>query len=218
MSIKILLLEDDALFGESLVDFLEEEGCEVTLCRDGEEALQITYEQRFECYLFDINVPLVDGLTLLGELRGAHDTTPAIFLTSHTDKSVLTEAFERGGDDYLKKPFDLDELLLRIHALLRRTRGNEKRCVGNLCLDGERKIATLDGRELRLAAKEFALLALLMREAGEVVSKEMIIEALWNASENVSDGAIRVYINRLKQELEGMSIENIRGVGYRLVP
>ncbi len=218
MSTKILLLEDDALFGESLCDYLEECGCDVLHVRDGERALEATYVGRFDCYLLDINVPLLDGLALLASLRGGHDTTPAIFLTSHTDKSVLCEAFETGCDDYLKKPFDLDELWMRIGALLRRVRGDRRWCVGALCIDLERKIATIDGRELRLAAKELSLLALLMRDAGSVVSKEMIVESLWTPAEGVSDGAIRVYINRLKQELEGFSIENIRGVGYRLVP
>ncbi|MBN2894512.1 MAG: response regulator transcription factor [Campylobacterales bacterium] len=218
MSTRLLLLEDDALFGESLCDYLEECGCEVLHVRDGERALEATYAQRFDCYLLDINVPLLDGLSLLESLRSGRDATPAIFLTSHSDKSVLCDAFERGCDDYLKKPFDLDELWLRIQALLRRSRGDLHRCVGALCVDMERKIATLEGRELRLSAKELSLLALLMREAGLVVSKEMIVEALWTPSEGVSDGAIRVYINRLKQELEGFAIENIRGVGYRLVP
>jgi len=196
---------------------LEEEEFEVTRCRHGEEAIALTYANKFDIYLFDINVPLIDGVTLLDELRSTNDCTPAIFLTSYRDKETLTRAFEIGGDDYLKKPFDMDELLLRIKALIRRSQGKEKLCVKELCLDNKHKRVMYKDKEIRLAGKEFALLALFVRHKDEVVTKEMIIEALWNASESVSDGAIRVYINRLKQELESFRIENIRGVGYRFV-
>ena len=218
MSAKILLLEDDLLLGESVQDFLEEEGYSVFLCRNGQEALDLTYKERFDLYLLDINVPLVDGLSLLRDLRGADDTTPAIYLTSYQDKATLTEGFEIGADDYLKKPFDLDELLLRITALLRRLNVAPKQCLGDLCLDEMHKSVTLAGRQLNLTVKEYRLLALMMRYAEKVVTKEMITAELWSASENVSDGAIRVYINRLKSELGADKIENIRGVGYRLVP
>jgi len=217
VSFSILLLEDDLLFGESVQDFLEEEEFEVTRCRHGEEAIALTYANKFDIYLFDINVPLIDGVTLLEELRSTNDCTPAIFLTSYSDKETLARAFEIGGDDYLKKPFDMDELLLRIKALIRRSQGKEKLCVKELCLDNKHKRVMYKDKEIRLAGKEFALLALFVRHKDEVVTKEMIIEALWNASESVSDGAIRVYINRLKQELESFRIENIRGVGYRFV-
>ena len=218
MIAKIMLLEDDILFGESLQDFLEEEGFVVTLCRNGQEALELTYKERFDLYLLDINVPLVNGLELLQDLRRANDRTPAIYLTSHQDKDTMTEGFGVGADDYLKKPFDMDELLLRMMALLRRVKGSPKLCVGPLCLDEEHKSVTLDGKSLTLTVKEFQLLVLMMRNAGKVVTKEMITSKLWSASENVSDGAVRVYINRLKSELGAEKIENIRGVGYRLVP
>jgi len=214
---KVLLLEDDLLFGETLLDFLEEEGLEVHLCRNGQEAIEATYEGLFDLYLLDINVPLLNGLELLKALRQADDTTPAIYLTSHQDKETMTQGFENGADDYLKKPFDMDELLLRITALLRRSKGTLTHCVGPLCLDEEHKTVELDGRVLALTVKEFQLLALMMRHADKVVTKEMIMAELWSASENVSSGAVRVYINRLKNELGPTMIANIRGVGYRLV-
>lgn len=218
VSNKILLLEDDELFGESLVDLLEEEGYELTHCRNGQDALDATFEKQFDLYLLDINVPLLDGLTLLRELRGADDMTPAIYITSHTDKQSLEQGFEFGADDYLKKPFDMDELLLRIRALLRRSRGKEKLAVGKLLLDDAHKNITCDGEALNLSQKEYLLLALLMRHAGQTVTKEMIFEALWSSAEPVSDGAMRVYVNRLKSELGSEMIQNVRGVGYRLVP
>lgn len=217
MSTKILLLEDDLLFGESIVDLLEEEGFEITLCRNGQEALDETYKNQFDLYLLDINVPLIDGLSLLQELRRANDTTPAVYLTSHQEIETLSKAFEIGADDYLKKPFHTDELLVRIHALLRRNKGKNRVCVGELCIDELHKCILIGGKEIPFSLKEYQLMALFIRNAGEIVTKEMIMDTLWSPSEMISDGAIRVYINRLKQEIGSESIVNIRGVGYRLV-
>lgn len=206
------------LFGESIVDVLEEEGFEVTLCRNGQAALDETYKNRFDLYLLDINVPLIDGLSLLQELRRADDTTPCIYLSSHQEIETLTKAFEIGAEDYLKKPFDTDELLIRIHALLRRSKGKARHCAGELCLDETHKCVLMGGRELSFSMKEYQLMALFIRNAGEIVTKEAIMDTLWTPSEMISDGAIRVYINRLKQEIGSELIVNIRGVGYRLVP
>jgi DNA-binding response OmpR family regulator len=214
---RILLLEDDLLFGESMVDVLEEEGFEVTLCRNGQVALDEIYKSQFDLYLLDINVPLIDGLSLLKELRRADDTTPSIYLTSHQEIDILSQAFEIGADDYLKKPFHTDELLVRMQALLRRNKGKSRRCVGELCLDELHKCVLLGGKELPLSLKEYQLMALFIRHAGEIVTKEMIMDTLWSPSEMISDGAIRVYINRLKQEVGSERIVNIRGLGYRLV-
>jgi DNA-binding response OmpR family regulator len=217
MSLKLLLLEDDALFGASIQDFLEEEGFVVRLCPNGQEALNATYEEKFDLYLLDVNVPLIDGVSLLGELRGANDQTPTIFLTSHQELSVLTDAFAKGADDYLKKPFVTDELLVRIYALLRRSGHGRKLCTGELCLDVQHKCIFLGGREIVFSPKEYQLMALLIQNAGEVVTKEMMMEVLWSAAEPSSEGAIRVYINRLKQEIGNDRIINVRGMGYRLV-
>lgn len=205
------------LFGESIVDVLEEEGFEVVLCRNGQSALDETYKNHFDLYLLDINVPLIDGLSLLKELRRANDLTPTIYLTSHQEIEKLSEAFEIGADDYLKKPFNTDELLVRVHALLRRTKGKNRHCIGDLCIDELHKCILMGGKELTLSLKEYQLMVLLIRNAGEIVTKEMIMDTLWSPSEMISDGAIRVYINRLKQEVGSDLIVNVRGVGYRLV-
>ncbi|MDQ1268578.1 MAG: two-component system, OmpR family, response regulator, partial [Campylobacterota bacterium] len=119
---RVLLLEDDPLFADTLVDLLEESGFEVELAPNGQSALDKTFTQKFDLYLLDINVPLIDGTTLLKELRDSNDNTPAIFLTSHKDKEMLKKSFGSGGDDFLTKPFDSDELLLRMSALLKRVK------------------------------------------------------------------------------------------------
>ncbi len=217
MLTNILLLEDDLLFAETLTDLLEDEGFCITHAPNGQEALDLTFENKFDLYLLDINVPLLDGVTLLKELREANDTTPTIFLTSHKDKEMLAEGFLSGGDDYVTKPFDSDELILRINALLRRTKPNNSLSVGLLRHDELHKSIFYKDSELELSRKEYQLLLLLMQHANNAVPKELIVDELWSTSQSSSDGAIRVYINRLKQVVPEVPIENIRGVGYKLV-
>lgn len=217
VSSKILLLEDDPLFGESLVDMLEEEGFEVDLVPNGQAALDATFTSQYDLYLLDINVPIINGITLLQELRDAEDETPAIFVTSHKEKSKLQEGFVSGCDDYIIKPFDNDELLLRINALLRRFKKKERYCAGDLCVDNTHKTIYYNSQPLELSRKEFELLALFIAHANEIVSKEMIMDELYAAGESGSEGAVRVYINRLKQLLPEVQFDNIRGLGYKLV-
>ena len=119
---KILVLEDDELFASTVEDFLSDEGFEVDIASDGEECLELNFKKNYDLYLLDINVPKINGLDLLVQLRNSGDNTPSIFLTSYKDKDTLQTAFLNGCDDYLKKPADLDELLLRIIALLKRNK------------------------------------------------------------------------------------------------
>ena len=214
---KVLLLEDDLLFAETLIDLLEEEEYEVVHTPNGQVALDEIYKSKFDIYLLDINVPLIDGITLLEELRQADDKTPTIFLTSHKDKEILKKSFLSGADDYLRKPFDNDELLLRIEALLRRTKKEIQECVALLCHDKLHKRFFYNKKELELSKKEYELLFVLVQHVDNPVPKELIFSELWSSSETPSEGAIRVYINRLKQLLPEITIENIRGIGYRLV-
>jgi len=214
---RVLLLEDDLLFADTLIDLLEDSSMHVTHAPNGQSALDTTYSQKFDLYLLDINVPLIDGITLLKELREADDNTPAIFLTSHKDKDVLKNSFLSGADDFITKPFDTDELFLRINAILNRINSNKVNCIGLLCHDDIHKRILYDKVELDLSKKEYELLLLLMQHVNNTVPKELILDELWNRGEKGSDGAVRVYINRIKQMLPQMSIENIRGIGYKLV-
>lgn len=216
MRAAVLLLEDDLLLGETLGDLLEDEGYTVRLCRNGQEAMDATFEGKFDLYLLDINVPQINGLTLLCELRGAQDNTPAIFLTSHAQKETRREGFASGADDYVTKPFDNDELLWRIEALLRRS-GKQMPCEGRFCIDDEHHTILFDGQALAQTRKEYELLVLLIEHQGKTVTKAMIESVLWPTGEEGSDGAVRVYINRIKQQIGAEMVENIRGVGYRLV-
>jgi DNA-binding response OmpR family regulator len=217
VSIKILLLEDDLLFAETVVDLLEDEGYELEHYANGQDALDAIYKNRYDLYLLDINVPLINGIDLLKELREADDVTPSIFLTSHTEKAKLKEGFLSGCDDYITKPFDMDELLLRIQALLRRSQKESPECVGDLAHDEVHKTIRYKGKELELSQKEYGLLLLFMRHYNETLPKELILDELWSSAESGSDGVVRVYVNRLKQMLPELKFENIRGIGYKLV-
>ncbi|CAA6821995.1 MAG: DNA-binding response regulator [uncultured Sulfurovum sp.] len=213
MNYKILVLEDDKLFNDTLEDFLEEEGFEVATALDPYTALDISYEAKFDLYLFDVNLPYETGFSLLKQLRDAGDLTPTMFLTSRNDKISLTKGFDIGADDYMKKPIDLDELLLRINALLRRQRRVEQMNIGEYQLNIRAKELSLDGEVIKLGGKSIDLLLLLVERKGEVVALQEIEEHLWHTNEEASAGAVRVYMTSLKKYFS--NIENIRGVGYR---
>jgi len=216
---KILVLEDDELFASTLEDFLSDEGFEVDIANDGQECLNLNFEKNYDLYIFDINVPKINGLDLLQQLRNSSDNTPTIFLTSYKDKDTLQDAFLKGCDDYLKKPVDLDELLLRIKALLKR---NKKifdiiKLSNNLTFNPLNKRVYENDIDLNLPIKVLELMELFVENRGEIVTKEMIISKLWATSEDYSEGSIRVYINQIKKLFENKdSILNIKGVGYKI--
>ena len=214
MLVRILLLEDDSLFNETLQDFLEEEGFSLDTALDPYSALELTYERNYDLYLFDVNLPYESGFDLLKKLRQSGDVTPTIFLTSRDDKASLTQGFETGADDYMKKPIDLDELLLRIQALLRRQVRKERIIIGEYSLDMVAKALFSNNEELDVTKKAVELLVLLVQADGEVVSADMIKNRLWAAGQNASDGSLRVYITQLKKYFPD-AIVNVRGVGYR---
>ena len=216
MSIKILLLEDDKLFNETMQDFLEEEGYIVDCVLDPYSALELSYQKKYDLYLFDVNLPYENGFDLLHKLRQAGDITPTIFLTSRDDKASLKHGFGVGADDYMKKPIDLDELLLRIEALLRRQVRTERIFIGKYTLDMIAKTLLLDDKELDVTKKAVELLVLLVNAKGEVVSGENIKESLWAAGQTASDGSLRVYITQLKKYFPE-SIVNVRGIGYKWI-
>ena len=217
MPIKILLLEDDKLFNETLQDFLEEEGFELDHALDPYSALELTYKNIYDLYLFDVNLPYESGFDMLSKLRQSGDTTPTIFLTSREDKASLKEGFEIGADDYMKKPIDLDELLLRIGALMRRQVRNEKLTIGEYSLDMLSKTLYRNDEAMDVTKKAIELLVLLLQSNGEVVSSDEIKNRLWAAGKNASDGSLRVYITQLKKYFSD-NIVNVRGIGYRWIP
>ncbi len=213
---RVLVLEDDRLFNETLEDFLEEEGYETCCALDPYSALELSYRHVFDLYLFDVNLPYENGFDLLEKLRQSGDMTPTIFLTSREDKASLAKGFGSGADDYMKKPIDFDELLLRMQAVLRRQTRKERVKIGRYTLDTAAKTLYLEDEALEVTQKAIELLVLLVQADGEVVSSEEIKNRLWAAGQQASDGSLRVYVTQLKKYFP-KSIVNVRGIGYRWV-
>jgi len=213
-----MILEDDTLFAETLEDLLEEAGFATEIANDGESALEKSYEKRFDLLLLDINVPGPNGLEVLERIRAAQNNTPAIFLTSFKDKTHLHLGFEKGADDYLKKPVDPDELLLRIKALLKRSHRWSESIEIHGCryTPGSKTLVCKEHRHT-LSNKLARLLDLFLSHANEIVTRDMIMQHLWEWDEEPSLGAIRVYVNDLKKLIGKEHIENIKGVGYKLI-
>ncbi|MDD3462024.1 MAG: response regulator transcription factor [Sulfurospirillaceae bacterium] len=218
VSAKILILEDNTLLLETLEEFLSEQGYHCVLADNGKKALNKCYKEKFDLYLLDVKVPEVDGFEFLQEMRDSGDTTPAIFLTSATEKESLERGFFVGGDDYIRKPFDLMELLLRVKAVLSRSKSYADALIkidDTYSLNTSRKRLLCNNEEMDLHLKDYELLYLLIKDRGKIVTKDMIKEELWNNDEEISEGAIRVYINNLKKIFGKKAITNSRGIGYR---
>lgn len=215
---KILVLEDDELFLETLEDFLSDEGFIVETATNGQSVMELCYENSYDLYLFDINVPKLNGIDLLKELRKNNDDTSTIYLTSYKDKEMLTKGFMTGCDDYLKKPVDLDELLLRIQSLLKRSGKSfsEIKLTEELTFEPKSRRVLKNGEDLYIANKVIDLLELFLERKDAIITKDMIIDKLWGFEEDYSEGSIRVYINNLKKLVGKEKIKNIKGVGYKI--
>ena len=212
---KILLLEDDEVLAESLMELLECEGFKISHAIDGEDALQQTFDQHFDMFLLDVNVPLIDGFELLKSLRESGDKTPAIFITALNDVASLACGFDAGADDYIKKPFEFDELLIRIQAILRKQYNSFKDeiKVKDFSFFIEKSELYKGEDFISLAPYELKLTLLFFKNLDKTLSKEYIIEELYYEKE-MSEGALRVHINKLRKI--GLPIATIKGVGYRL--
>ncbi len=208
----ILFLEDDPLLGETVYEDLQEAGYAVEWVKNSDEASERTFENRYDLYLLDVNVPGMSGFDLLASLRNSGDDTPAIFLTARGEANDLREGFGAGADDYVVKPFDMETLLIRIEAKIK----DEKLIVSpHLALDREQYALIVDGTPHPLPKKEFEILDYFIRHKKRIISKEEIMSELYE-DEFISDTTFRVYIKHLNTHLEGYAgLKNVRGVGYR---
>ena len=213
---KILYVEDNKLYGETITEFLEDEGYDVDHHLDTSTAIDASFETSYQLYLLDLHLPTSSGIELLKQLRDAEDTTPAIFLTSSDEADDLKEALTHGADGYITKPVDLEELSLRIKALLRRVYGDTSLKYQNFTLDTEQMSLFDDGKRCHLKPKAFCLLLLLLQNKNKIVKTEIIEESLWPHEMPPNLSVIRVYITEIKHIIGSNSISNIRGVGYQL--
>lgn len=206
---KILLLEDDANLGETLLELLQENGYDTHLATDGEEAVELSYQNSYDLYIFDINVPKLDGLELLDSLRDAKDMTPSIFISAMVDLKTMARGFALGADDYIKKPFFPEELILRVDAKMQKL-SSEIHC-GEISYNPNTKELFKNDVRLNLSHMLLLMFDLLLLSKGKVVDKDELYECM----ENPTSSALRVAITKLKQQT-GIDIKNIRGVGYSI--
>jgi len=218
---RILVAEDERDMNRIITRRLAWEGYETVSCYDGAEALSVLASSRFDLIILDVMMPKTDGFEVVERLRARDDETPVLFLTARDTQDDKVAGLDLGGDDYLVKPFEFDELIARIHALLRRSghlQTSTLRC-GDLTLNIARHQVLRGETEIRLTAREFSLLEYMLRNQGNVLSREQIESALWGsdaAGSNVVDVYIRLLRRKIDEDFEPKLIRTVRGYGYVL--
>jgi DNA-binding response OmpR family regulator len=222
---QVLVVEDDRDLRRFLSKALREEGYGAVEAASGDHALDRALDARYSCIILDVMLPGRDGFDVVTELRSRGVFTPVLMLTAKDEVESRVRGLELGADDYLTKPFDLAELLARVHALIRRAELRHQDAtlrVGSLTLDPLTRHVTQGERRVDLSAREFALLEFLMRNVGRTVSRSRIAEAVWNYQFDPETNVVDVYVNYLRKKLfvgrRTTPIHTVRGTGYRLDP
>jgi two-component system response regulator QseB len=213
---KILLVEDDTLLGDGVRVGLSQAGFIVDWLQNGEQALLATAVGHYDVMILDLGLPKIDGMNVLHTLRSRQDNIPVLVLSAWDTLSDRVAGLDGGADDYMGKPFDFEELCARVRALARRQEGRGNPVIehGNISLDPAGQSVTLDGVAVGLTHKEFTLLLILIENAGRVMSRSKLDEALYSWGEEVESNAIEVHIHHLRKKLVSGLIRNVRGVGY----
>ena len=220
---RILVVEDERGIAEFLSRALESEGFAATVARDGDEAERLALSGDFDLVLLDVMLPRRGGLEVLRTIRTELPELPVIMLTALGQKHDVVDGLDLGADDYITKPFDLDELLARVRAQLRRPaqRDPTRLVVGDIELDLRTRDVTRLGTAVRLTAREFELLVYLMRHPGQVLSREQILSAVWGYDFDPGTNVLSVYVNYLRRKLtidgDPPPIETVRSAGFRLI-
>lgn len=226
---KLLIVEDDPNLGEILNEYLQMKGFDTILCRDGETGWEQLQKSAFDLCLFDVMMPKMDGFTLAKNLRKQDETTPILFLTAKSMKEDTIEAFKIGADDYVTKPFSMEELLLRINAILKRSKSGgktiqvaqlEKFELGKLIFDVQRQELIINGEMKKLTGKEGALLEILCRNLNQTVDKNEALRKIWGDDSYFHGRSMDVYLTKLRKLLKvepKLEIITVHGQGYRLV-
>jgi DNA-binding response OmpR family regulator len=220
MTQRIFLLEDDVQLNATVKQFLTLRGYEVITAFDAEGARDRLYETPVDLMLLDVKVPGQNGIELLADLRREGQGAPAIFITSLSGADDVERGFAAGGDDYIRKPFALKELAVRIEALLRRTYGSRESKIdlgGGLTFDTESLLLMRDNQTVPLKTKELKLLALFLKNVNELLPYARIYQALWEWDEEPNPASLRTYVNTLRSEIGRERIETIKNTGYRFV-
>jgi two-component system OmpR family response regulator len=220
---QILVVDDESGVRELVGDVLELEGYEVTVAVDGLDALARIRKQKFDLYVLDINMPKIDGLVLLEKVRSAGDQTPALLLSARREKDDVHTGFRVGADDYVTKPFSIEELALRVEAILRRTKGvqstNVLRC-GPISIDLDQHLVMFEEDVVELSPTEYNLLHFLIERKNKVVRKDNLLNAIWGIDFENNSTVVETYISYLRKKLhrDGFEgIKTVRGVGFQIV-
>jgi DNA-binding response OmpR family regulator len=228
-NIRVLLAEDELALAHIVRESLEERDFKVTLCHDGEHALQSYQQQKPHIIVLDVMMPKMDGFEVAKKIRAADTLTPIIFLTARSQTKDVITGFELGANDYLKKPFSVEELIIRIKVLLTKNRmllpevkttGNSNHQLGDLLFDASRNTIQLGINKWGITARESELLNLLYKNKHQVVPKSILLNTIWGDDSFFNARSLDVFITRLRKHLEAdpnIQIINIRGVGYKLV-
>ncbi|WP_128002499.1 response regulator [Piscinibacter defluvii] len=215
---RILLIEDDTMIGKAVHRGLAQAGFTVDWVTDGRSAELALANGVYDLAILDLGLPKKDGMAILTSLRGLGNSMPVLIASARDTVRDRIAGLEAGADDYVLKPFDLDELVARVRALLRRHAGSGSpilKC-GALALDPVRKVVLRDGEAVELSAKEFAVLEALMQRPGAVLSRQQLEESVYGWGEEVGSNAIEVHLHHLRKKLGSGAIRNVRGVGYRV--
>jgi two-component system response regulator QseB len=217
---RVLLVEDDPMIGKSVQQGLRQEGSSVDWVRDGQAAELALTTTPYELLLLDLGLPGRSGLDVLARLRRSGNDIPVLIITARDAVADRIRGLDSGADDYLVKPFDLDELSARMRALLRRHAGRASPVIehGDLRMNPATHELTQDGKPVALSAREFALLQALLERPGTPLSRTKLEERLYGWGEEIESNAVEVYIHSLRRKLGTERIKNIRGVGYLLPP
>jgi two-component system OmpR family response regulator/two-component system response regulator QseB len=213
---RILLVEDDRLLGDGLQAGLTQAGYAVDWLRDGEAAVAALSTETFAAVVLDLGLPKRDGLSVLQWLRGRHDATPVLILTARDQLEDRVRGLDLGADDYVLKPFDLDEVAARLRALVRRAHGRPEPVLtmGEIALNPAARTVTRSGQTVDLTPREFDLLHLLLQNADRVLTRRALEEQLYTWNEAVDSNALEVHIHHLRRKLGSELIRTVRGVGY----
>ncbi len=224
---KILLVEDDPNLGQILREYLDLKGYSTDLARDGEQAFRIFQQNQYDLCLFDVMLPRKDGFSLAKEVRMVNKNVPIIFLTAKSLKEDTLEGFRLGADDYLTKPFSMEELLLRMKAVLRRTqpaadaqRENSRFRIGSYTFDADQQLLQRGEEQYKLTSKESELLKLLCININQTLERGLTLKMIWHDDTYFNARSMDVYITKLRKYLRSdpaVEIINVHGTGFRLM-
>ena len=223
--LSILLCEDDENLGMLLREYLNAKGYSAELFPDGEAGYKAFLKNKYDLCVLDVTMPKKDGFALAQEIRQVNAEIPIVFLTAKTLKEDVLEGFKIGADDYLTKPFSMEELTFRIEAILRRVRGKKSKessmyKIGRFTFDTQKQLLTIDGRQNKLTTKESELLALLCAQSNEILQRDFALKTIWIDDNYFNARSMDVYITKLRKHLkedESIEIINIHGKGYKLI-